>query len=251
MGSCSSGGELMDVLILRFEAPLMSFGGVTVDASGVTRRFPAASMICGLLGNALGWHHRDWEQLQDLQDHLSLASRIDVAGTHLTDYQTVDLGQDFLLDDRAWTTRGVVEKRAGASSKQTHILHREYWADAVVSSAISVATGAGVDVEILHDALKQPSRPLFIGRKNCLPASPIVQGCIQAASLQDALLATPLHPRASRDPETGAGRAGTQLPATSQDPTATPINDQRDWANQIHAGQRWVREVELEYGVSQ
>lgn len=241
----------MDVLILRFEAPLMSFGGVTVDASGVTRRFPAASMICGLLGNALGWHHRDWERLQDLQDHLNVASRIDVAGTHLTDYQTVDLGQDFLHYDHAWTTRGTVEKRAGGNSTQTHILHREYWADAVVSSAISISTGAHIDVTTLHDALQQPARPLFIGRKNCLPASPIMQGRLQAASLQDALLATPLHRRALSGPDVKQVRAGTQLPATSQDPGATPICDQRDWANQIHVGQRWVREVELEYGASQ
>ena len=38
-------------LILTLEAPLMSFGGITIDHLGVTRDFPAASMLTGLLAN--------------------------------------------------------------------------------------------------------------------------------------------------------------------------------------------------------
>ncbi len=33
----------------------MSFGGEIVDNFGVTRRFPSASMLTGLIANALGW----------------------------------------------------------------------------------------------------------------------------------------------------------------------------------------------------
>ena len=41
---------MIEVLLLRFDAPLMSFGGPIVDQRGVTRDFPAASMLAGLIG---------------------------------------------------------------------------------------------------------------------------------------------------------------------------------------------------------
>ena len=46
-------------LILNLEAPLMAFGGETIDNIGVTRRFPSASMLTGLIANALGWRRID------------------------------------------------------------------------------------------------------------------------------------------------------------------------------------------------
>ena len=42
-------------LILRLDAPLVSFGGEAIDHYGVIRPFPAKSMIAGLIGNALGF----------------------------------------------------------------------------------------------------------------------------------------------------------------------------------------------------
>ena len=64
-------------LILRLEAPLMAFGGETIDNYGVVRPFPAASMLTGLLANALGWRRIERKRHQQLQDHLVFASRID------------------------------------------------------------------------------------------------------------------------------------------------------------------------------
>lgn len=235
----------MEFVILTFEAPLMSFGGVTVDAVGVIRRFPALSMVCGLIGNALGWHHREFERLQTLQAHLEIASRLDVPGTRILDYQTVDLGQDHLLDDRSWTTRGTLEKRAGASSRQTHIRSRDFWADAVVTTAVGLAPDASVSLADIQRALAEPARPLFIGRKPCLPATPIFRHSIVAADIVDALRQTSLHRRAR------ATEVVAQVPATRDDPEATPISDMRDWANQIHTGQRWVRETVVDYGGDQ
>ena len=52
-------------LILRLEAPLMAFGGETIDNYGVIRRFPSASMLTGLLANALGLRRT---QAQDHQE---------------------------------------------------------------------------------------------------------------------------------------------------------------------------------------
>ena len=43
---------------LRLCAPLAAFGSTAIDALGVTRDFPAQSMLVGLLANALGWTRR-------------------------------------------------------------------------------------------------------------------------------------------------------------------------------------------------
>ena len=45
---------MVDALLLRLDAPLMSFGAPMVDSNGVIQEFPALSMLTGLLGNALG-----------------------------------------------------------------------------------------------------------------------------------------------------------------------------------------------------
>ena len=41
----------MDALFLRFDSPLMSFGGTIVDHHNVTERFPGFSLFAGLLAN--------------------------------------------------------------------------------------------------------------------------------------------------------------------------------------------------------
>ena len=82
-------------LILNLEAPLMSFGGETIDNLGVIRPFPAVSMLTGLLANALGWRRVERQRHQDLQDRLIFAARIDRephGGLRMTDFQTAKLG---------------------------------------------------------------------------------------------------------------------------------------------------------------
>ena len=92
-------------LIIRLEAPLMAFGGETIDNYGVIRRFPSASMLTGLLANALGLRRTQAQDHQELQERLVFAARIDrepSGGVRLTDYQTVQLGDsvDLFLTGR-------------------------------------------------------------------------------------------------------------------------------------------------------
>ena len=64
-------------LILNLEAPLVSFGGETIDNLGVIRWFPSMSMLTGLFANALGWRRIEYEEHQLLQDRLIFAARIE------------------------------------------------------------------------------------------------------------------------------------------------------------------------------
>jgi CRISPR system Cascade subunit CasD len=85
---------MADYLRLVLEAPLLAFGGETVDARGVVADFPGASMLTGLLANALGWRRGDRDALARLQARLCYGARIDRDGTRLTDFQTAQLDDD-------------------------------------------------------------------------------------------------------------------------------------------------------------
>jgi CRISPR system Cascade subunit CasD len=220
--------------MLRFDAPLMSFGSVVVDQYNPTWRFPAKSMLAGLLGNALGWDHRDARQLQALQDRLRFAARWDAEPVPLMDYQTVDLGQPFLVDT-GWTTRGAREDRKGGSAATgTHIRFRDHWANGVATVALTLDGEGPPTMDDLENALRAPARPLFIGRKPCLPAAPILIGRREAKGLKAALAAEPLT-------DIGARRRPSHIPALwplDEGPGAGTEErfDRRDWVNNIHRG---------------
>jgi len=242
----------IEVLLLRFVGPLMSFGGVKVDEHNVTARFPGRSLLAGLIGNALGWDHRDFDRLDRLQSRLRHAVRCDRAGQKLVDFHTVDLGQDFLRE--GWTTHGRPAGRAGGTAKTgTHIRYRHYWADAVVTVAIGLdPPDEEPALPTIERALHQPARPLFLGRKTCLPSEPIALGKLTASSLRAAIAAAPLHDRHDDAPGFAALWPKEDESAEHESRLA-PIYDERDWRNQIHTGRRlvwegWIRREEIAHG---
>lgn len=99
-------------LLLRLEAPLMAFGGETIDNFGVIRDFPALSMVTGLLANALGWGREETERHHRLQERLVLGARINRPGAPIQDNQNARLD----AKDAGWTTRGVPEGRTGGAA---------------------------------------------------------------------------------------------------------------------------------------
>jgi CRISPR system Cascade subunit CasD len=232
---------MIDALLLRLDAPLISFGGVAIDNIGVTQRFPGRAMLTGLLANALGWAHADADNLQPLQARIRYAARCDRAGRAIVDYQTVDLGQDFLKE--GWTTRGAVEGRGGDPKNRegTHIRYRHYLADAVYTLALSLApVHDSPTLDEVEAALREPARPLFIGRKCCLPSVPLLLGRTSAETLLRALEA---QPRAERADATGPLSAWWPADEDTDRPgRLIPITDDRDWTNQIHVGRRWMHE---------
>jgi CRISPR system Cascade subunit CasD len=234
-----------EFLVLRLDAPLMSFGGIAVDQHGVTEPFPTLSMLTGLLGNALGFDHRDAAQLGRLQDRLRYAARRDRRGEALVDFQTVDLGQDFMR--HGWTTRGRAAQRAGGSAKTgTHIRRRHYWADALFTVVLELSPAAEEpQLDALAQALQRPARPLFLGRKPCLPSGPLLVGRVQADHLRGALGLAPAPAGERSRPEDGGFSAwwprldGEPEPAPESG-RALAVSDHRDWSNQVHTGRRFV-----------
>ena len=238
----------MRFLIMHLESPLMAFGGETIDNYGVIRPFPAASMLTGLLANALGWRRVETQRHQELQDRLVFAARIDrepAGGLRMTDFQTAQLGGN----DRGWTTRGAPEGRAGGANTyhSPHLRYRDYFADMRVTVALRLHREENEPtLEHLASALQEPARPLFIGRKPCLPSVPVFGGFSDGDTALAALLATPI---AAKGAEPGSG-IRVMWPQNDAPADLAPLNvrvnqeqmltDQRNWRSGLHGGGRTV-----------
>jgi len=225
-------------LLLRLEAPLMSFGAVAVDQRRPVQAWPAVSMLTGLLANALGWNRQAAQRLDALQDRIRWAARIERAGFLLEDFQTVRLKRD----DAGWTTRNVVERREGGEGayRSPHLRYRDYRADASVLVALRLEPAdAEPTLEELAQALDRPQRPLFIGRKGCPPACRILAGRAEGEDAVQALRNAPTGERGSSEDctlfsnEKGEATAGW---------LAHTVADERRFGLDVHAGSSIVFE---------
>ena len=221
---------------LRFRAPLAAFGGEMIDARGVIRDFPAQSMLTGLLANALGWTRAMRAEHQSLQERIVFGALWEhaVGLSRLTDYQTAQLGKH----DRAWTTRGVPSGRAGGAATYAgaHQRWREYHTDVRMTVVLRLEPAdATPALEDLAGALDRPARPLFIGRKSCLPSAPIFNGWVkEAVDARAALRAV-------------APAGATDLPVVWPESEGTAgayrtsaVTDERNWHSGLHGGARRI-----------
>ena len=231
-------------LLLRLRAPLIAFGGETIDNYGVIRDFPALSMVTGLMANALGWDRGDGTLHNRLQERMVMGVRLDADGERLVDYQTALIYED----DAGWTTHGKAEGRKKSPSYSpmpdgkrglTLQRYRHYHADMNVLVALRLKpTDESPTLDDLAAALDKPARPLFVGRKNCLPTGRLLEGLIEAEDVLSALqLASPMLSKEVRAqwPD-GEGR----LPG--QQDRSLDVCDERNWTSGVHGGWRAVRE---------
>jgi CRISPR system Cascade subunit CasD len=225
-------------LLLRLEAPLIAFGGETIDNFGVIRDFPALSMLTGLFANALGWRREDCELHDRLQNRLLVGSRLNTPIQRLTDFQTAQLGKD----DKGWTTWGIPEERRGGaeSYKSPHLRYRDYHASLNVLVALRLEPlEKAPTLDDLSIALDHPARPLFIGRKTCLPSQRIFAGWQEADNVLHALQLAHL-------PEVGSAQSlRMQWPDGEGNLVGDrliDLCDERNWTSGVHGGWRPVRE---------
>ena len=224
-------------LVLRFDAPLMAFGGVAIDQVGPARDFPAASMLTGMIGNALGWHWSDRDLHQAMQDRLVFAARHDRDCSRLTDTQNAKLAKN----DEGWTTFGSPEGRKGATFDAPHRRLREYLVDASVRVVLRLEPEDEFPtLNTLAEAFDRPMRPLYFGRKPCLPSSPMLEEgeCrwIVADTAWAALCALPgtdtrLRAQWPMGEGPGLGECVDRI---------ADMADLRNWRSGLHAGSRQV-----------
>lgn len=232
-------------LVLRLSSPLVAFGGETIDNQGVVRDFPALSMVVGLIANALGWDRAQDALHNRLQQRVRMGTLLEPwlsdAGApiqRVIDFQTAKLG----AADRGWTTRGRPEERRGGAGSYAgpHLRYRHYHCELTAWVVLILEAGdEAPTLEHIAVALDRPVRPLFIGRKPCLPTGRIVGGWQEADHVLGALqnLAQRLSPRRAGWRVQWPGGHGSLPTARCFD-----ICDERNWTTGLHGGWRPVRE---------
>lgn len=241
-------------LVLQLASPLIAFGGETIDNHGVIRDFPALSMLTGLIANALGWDRHEDIRHNRLQQRLRMGTLLEPmsrrsnaeGSTRTVDFQTAELG----AADKGWTTQGIPEERRGGSGSYVgpHLRYRHYHAELTAWVALHLQPAdEAPTLEEVAAALDRPARPLFIGRKPCLPTHRLVAGWQDAEHVLGALQAWThcLEPHArgwrAQWPE------GQGILASDR---RSDLCDERNWTSGVHGGWRPVREGLLRGGTA-
>ena len=146
------------------------------------------------------------------------------------------------------------EGRAGGLNTYDapHLRYRDYFADMVVTVALRMepeADAPGLDE--IAEALQEPARPLFIGRKPCLPSASLFAGFSEGDTALGALLGWPLadSTRFGAEQRRDGGGAVRVFWLASESPVAADpvrrymLTDQRNWGSSgLHGGGRPVCE---------
>lgn len=183
----------MPTLLLRLQGPLQSWGTRSRFDYRDTWPYPTKSGVVGLLAAALG---RD--RSEDISDiaALRMGVRVDRKGVLKVDYQTAQFvyrAEGYV----AVTTKKEKERLERLTKTPVHISPKD---SAVVSFRYFLADAAflvGMEGERpllrkLHEALKNPRFPLYLGRKSYLPSPPpYLPDGLRDAPLEEALRGYP------------------------------------------------------------
>lgn len=186
-----------NTLFLRLEGPLQAWGDH--HSRFVLRRTaqaPTKSGVTGLLCAALGASRQNARNELPMLNGLMLGVRIDRPGVLWCDYHTAGANTGNL------TAEGKLKRTATTGQIETLVTRREYLCDA---SFLVALQGDPPLIQRLYEAVRHPVWPIFLGRKCCPPALPLlgahgIPDCETFPDLMSALAAAPWHPRYKDDP---------------------------------------------------
>jgi CRISPR system Cascade subunit CasD len=153
-------------LLLVLDAPLQSWGARPPIATRDTEPTPTLSGVLGMIANAMG-HERE-DPLPDFTG-VDMWVRTDVPGTLTADFHTAGGG----TWGRERLPYGAARFHHGATEIAEHavISRRHYLTGAVF---LVVVHGPAAIIDASAAALARPVRPVFLGRKRCLPNRPVL-----------------------------------------------------------------------------
>ncbi|MPM85494.1 hypothetical protein SDC9_132575 [bioreactor metagenome] len=168
-------------LALFFDAPLLSFGVGSKFDRRETLGFPSRGAVTGLVAAALGMARDDCAGLARLaQLKMTGIAFPSAPGSLLGDYHTV--GGGYSPDE----LRSIVATADGGRGG-TVVTDRYYLADGKFAAVLSGEPGF---LNEIGTALLNPVWGGWIGRKNCLPATPVFQGVFDSEAAALAKLKT-------------------------------------------------------------
>lgn len=157
----------MTAVVLRLEGPLQAWSAQGKLGIRDTEREPTKSGVLGLVGAAMGMPRDDDATLATLRA-LTMAVRVDRPGSLLRDFHTAGGGR---FRGEAYFTFG---------TKSCIPTDRYYLQEA---SFVAALEGDRALVERIAAALRSPRWPLFLGRRSCPPATPVLMGVVERSAV--------------------------------------------------------------------
>jgi CRISPR system Cascade subunit CasD len=152
----------VSVLLLRLDGPLQAWGDSSRFVRRHTRTEPTKSGVVGLLAAAQG--RRRTDPIEDLAT-LRFGVRVDQRGRLLRDFQTAI-------------------RRSGAKPEPMPLSYRYYLTDAVFVAGVE---GDEQLIGGLHEAIREPAFPLYLGRRSCPPSGEEISLGVHSLALEEAL----------------------------------------------------------------
>ncbi len=159
-------------LALYLDAPLQSWGYQSRFDRRTTLSYPTRSGVMGLLCAALGVDRGDATGLAQFGQLRMAVYTLRQRG-HLTDFHTVGGGYDKTAQPQHIPRRAETGRPGG-----TVVTHREYLQDSRFGVVLS---GDSALIDELARAMESPRWGVWLGRKSCIPASPVCQGVFASA----------------------------------------------------------------------
>ena len=169
---------MMATLLLRFAAPMQSWGDESKYDIRQSWREPSKSGVIGLLDAAMGLR-RDSDEVARLSSALRMGVRVDMPGRVIMDYQTARPPKYNSKREVRYLPNG-----APMMADSPYVTSRYYLCDACF--LVGLESPDEALLEVLADSLRAPCFPLYLGRRACPPTLPILLG-IRSCSLTDAL----------------------------------------------------------------
>lgn len=186
-------------LTFQLYGPLAAWGDIAVGETRPSGLAPTKSAVLGLIAAALGLRRPDTTQDETLRQqweaqHIALAEGYGMAvkltqpGLPLTDFHTAEVPRGTGYATRRDEILEVFrQKRSGTQFKGTILSRRDYRQDVYAAVALWARASAPYSLDVLHARLLAPEFVLYLGRKSCPLALPLMPVIASAESIEAAL----------------------------------------------------------------
>lgn len=171
-------------LVFRLYAAMASWGEAAVGETRPTATYPGRGALLGLVGAALGIRRDDDEGQRQLRNGLQVAVKQRSPGLLMRDYHTVQVPpSQSKVTHRTRREELAVPKEA----LNTILSSRDYRCDGLWVVAIRLTPQATWSLEELKHALERPRFTLYLGRKACPLAAPLIPTIVETSHWRQAL----------------------------------------------------------------
>lgn len=171
----------MEFVLFQIQAPIISYGNVARGDLRSSDNYPSKSAITGLIGSALGIRYEDTDRALKLANALSVNVEVHSYGDLLVDYHTIQTIDTSVSKIIPRTRKDEIEL-ATHKTASTKVTNREYYTESLFVVSVYLKNDDFTLDEIVN-AINYPTFPLFIGRKACVPSSPLAPRKIEADTL--------------------------------------------------------------------